>query len=151
MSAEILVRKFFDAYNSGDAEAMESMFAPDAVVEYVGAGVKAAVFRGRTEIDKLFKKMVSGAKKRLERGHSCPSSIFARDDMAAIEWSTTVADKDSGAPVITRGVNVCEIEDGKFRKMTVYLPVTADQPFSAASKLAIQDLGELSLIAWAIV
>jgi ketosteroid isomerase-like protein len=150
MSAELLIRKFFDAYNEGNATGMAELFSDEATVEYAGAVARETAYIGKKAIGGLFGRMVEKTKGRLRAAISCPKTLLVREDLAVVEWSSALSDK-SGASFIARGVNVCEIEEGKFRKMTVYLPSPTAKPFALADKLTIKDLGELSLIAWAIV
>ncbi|MBI5287333.1 MAG: nuclear transport factor 2 family protein [Deltaproteobacteria bacterium] len=148
MTTELLVRRFWDGYNEGDPKGMTELFSDDARVEYVGE--KRITCRNKKEIGQLFHNVIAKSKERLASVMSCPKTILAREDIAAVEWSSTIAHK-SGASFRVRGISVFEVEGNRIQKMTVYIPTPTEKPFVLADKLSIKDLGELSLLAWAIV
>ncbi len=153
MSAELIVRKFYDAYNDGNPSGVTELFSEGAVVEYVG-GIepegKRLTCRCKDEIAQLFGEMFRKSKERLGAAVSCPKTILVQNGIVAVEFLTILSDR-SGASFKVRGVQVFEIEDNKIEKLTLYLPTPTEKPFVLADRLSVKDLGELSAIAWAIV
>jgi hypothetical protein len=149
MSMEKNIRRLFDAYNEGDVTSIVGLFSDTAEIEYAGGIEKGTKKKGKQQIMSLFKTMLS-AKSKVKFRMSMPKTILVKDDMAVIEWSSMVMD-ESKESAIVRGVNILEAEGDKIRRMTVYLPTPAKQPMGLMSGFSVKDLGELSLLAWAIV
>ena len=111
----VLTRKAYNAFASGDLEALKGMMTDDSVWHEPGTSPTAGNYKGRDQITEFFVKLfdISNGTFKAE-----VVDILADDDRAVvIQHSTATRD---GKKLDTREALEFEIRDGKFVKTQMY-------------------------------
>jgi steroid delta-isomerase-like uncharacterized protein len=122
-SLERLIRRYNEAWNDHDLDAIMSMHAPDMVFENHTAGESAQGEAVREHIGSIFE---TWPDIRFETRR-----LYARDGVVTQEWTATATQsntmrrgqlvaKPSGKRVEWRGVDVIPFEDGLVKRKDVY-------------------------------
>ena len=174
---EKVVKEYFSQIRelrSGNAEAVTrlvDMWDPDGVFEFAGAPPLTATFQGRSAIHVLYRNRLyaNGMPLRLELkdGRSRPDVNVAlgvvdtevhrmrsmNGNRIMAGW-TTVIGTDQGQGFEVSGAHTFTFKDGKIKTLKVVIspqPETTKVANLSLGDLAVNDIGELSLAAWAVV
>jgi ketosteroid isomerase-like protein len=105
------VRSYYEALNSGDAEAVSAHFSDDAVHYYTRLGPH----EGAETIGKMTELAVGSidAQWHIE-------NAIEQGDQVAIEWTMTWCAPESGEKRLDRGTEWFQIRDGKIAEVRAY-------------------------------
>src|SRR3954452_2960655 len=105
------IRSYYEALNTGDAEAVAAHFTPDAVHYYTRLGPH----RGAEEIGRY---AAFGVEKI--DGQWFIENAIEQDEQVAIEWTMTWRDPESGEKRLDRGAEWFLIRDGRIAEIRAY-------------------------------
>jgi ketosteroid isomerase-like protein len=115
-----LVRRGYEAFNSGDVETLQGLFAPDAVYRVGGSGVLSGVKQGQEEIMAYFGELFS---------RSGGTAKVELQDVIAGERHTvglqTSQAQRNGQSMEQLGVLVFTLRDGKVTEVKEFQEDTA--------------------------
>ena len=114
---------YMAACNTGDLPALENAFAEDVVAYFIDQ----APVRGRAALAQFWARVhrVTGARWTCDR-------VIAQDDDVVVEWTEMWTPKGATASVLSRGVDLFEMRDGRIAEIRQYHRPTAlpwHQPF----------------------
>jgi ketosteroid isomerase-like protein len=159
---------------SGKQEAVDKLIAlwdADGVFEFAGAPPLTAKFEGRNAIHVLYKNRLnsSGMPLKLETTAKKAADVnvalgvvdtevhrtrMLEDDKVVAGW-TTVIGTDHGQGFEVSGAHTFTFRDGKISNLRVVISPRPETTTKAANlslqDLAVDDIGQLSLAAWAVV
>jgi len=105
------VRSYYEALNTGDAEAVAAHFTDDAVHYYTRLGPH----RGAEEIARY----AAFAVEQID-GQWYIENAIGEGDQVVIEWTMTWRDPESGERRLDRGTEWFRIEDGLIAEVRAY-------------------------------
>lgn len=169
-----LVERYFDTIRDlrsgkpGAVEHLVDLWDADGVFEFAGAPPVSATFKGRNAIHVLYKNRfeANGMPLRLE-GEGTEHEVEAAlgvvdtevhrmrqlDDKVVAGWTTTIGTRDRRGFAVS-GSHTFSFRDGKIAALKVVVSPRAETAKTADLQLeglAVDDIGRLSLAAWAVV
>lgn len=156
---------------NGQAEAVDKLLGlwdADGVFEFAGAPPLVATFQGRNAIHVLYKNrlLANGMPMKLELKDQAKADVDVALGIVDTEvhrmremngnkvvagWKTVIGtDRKQGFEV--SGAHTFTFRDGKIRTLKVVISPQPDAtPNLSVDQLAVDDIGRLSLAAWAVV
>lgn len=121
--AETTVRRYMQACNDGDPDALRAAFAPDVEAYFIDI----APVRGREALAQFWRKVheKTGALWTCDR-------VIAAGDEVVVEWTETWLPRGATDRVLSRGVDLFVLRDGLIREIRQYHRPAAlpwSQPF----------------------
>jgi steroid delta-isomerase-like uncharacterized protein len=119
---ETLLKKFLDAFNRHDLDAIMSFFADDCVF-YMPRGAKPRGdrFVGKDEVRAGLAKRFEG----IPDVHYGEDRHWAGENFGVSEWTLT-GTSASGQRIEVRGVDLLEFADGKIRRKDSFWKIVTD-------------------------
>jgi ketosteroid isomerase-like protein len=171
-----IVRSYFSyirELRTGKEEAVDNLIQlwdADGVFEFAGAPPLVATFQGRNAIHVLYKNrfLANGMPLQLDFKDKAKADVDVALGIVDTEvhrmremngskvvagW-TTVIGTDNGQGFQVSGAHTFTFRDGKIRNLKVVIspqPEAAKTANLSADELAVDDIGRLSLAAWAVV
>ena len=170
---EDLVKSYFAqikdlrAGKTGAVERLVAMWHEDGVFEFAGAPPVTATFQGLHAIHVLYSNRFSangmklGERVKGKKGEAMQAAlgvvdtevhrVRAVDNKLVAGWTTTIGtDRKQGFEV--SGSHTFTFEDGKIRSLKVVVsPKASAATGLSLDELTVDDIGQLSLAAWAVV
>lgn len=173
---EKIVKTYFSyikdlrAGKDGAVDRLVSLWHEDGVFEFAGAPPVTGTFRGRNAIHVLYQNrlhangMKLGSRLKGKKGEASMQAalgvvdtevnrVRAMDDKLVAGWTTTIGtDRKQGFEV--SGAHTFTFLDGKISSLKVVVSPraeTAERVGLSMEELAVDDIGQLSLAAWAVV
>lgn len=102
---------YMQACNTGDVPALEAAFTDDVVAYFIDI----APVRGRTLLAQFWEKVhrLTGARWTCDR-------VIAHGDDVVVEWTEMWTPKGASGPVLSRGVDLFELRDGRIAEIRQY-------------------------------
>jgi len=106
------IRSYYEALNTGDAEAVAAHFTPDATHYYTRLGPHEGA--------ETIGQMTNLAVESIEARWFVENALEGEGDEAAIEWTMTWRDPKSGERRLDRGTEWFLFRDGKIAEVRAY-------------------------------
>ena len=110
------IRRFNDAFNRHDVEAIMALMTDDCVFENTSPAPDGERYEGQQAIRAFWQRFFAGTPSaRFET-----EDMFASGDRCTVRWRYTWAEAD-GTPGYVRGVDVFRVRDGKVAEKLSYV------------------------------
>lgn len=151
------------AGNAAAVEQLTALWDPDGVFEFAGAPPVTGTFKGRVAIQTLYnnRAKAAGMPLKLEAMHqevalgTVDTQVHRTKVMdgnkVVAGWTTTAGTRD-GLGFQVAGSHTFTFRDGKISSLKVVIsPKHEETPNLKAAALSVNDIGRLTLAAWAVV